>query len=481
MKEEIVRFQNVTMAAGGEQYLDNMNFYMLKGETMGFVASKRKGRDEFLELLWKNRTIEYGRIFIEGREVNSYLHSPGDQNKVYLIGKKSTLIEGLSVTDNVFVIRKGFRKFIINDQVLQRQITFLTKELGLEIDPEKNVSRFTPLERCEVEILKAYMLGCRLIVLVDLSDFIGQRELELFQERIRGLKKKGLSFIYVCNHHEEAFRICDRVSLYSDGCIKKVFEKSDMTDEAIAPYIMEFEVHYSKRKQADTNTKLEFKHVYSKQMNDLSFNLKVNESLTILDTDHVATGEIARILTGEEPVLSGEIFYNGIPYIPSREKDFLKRGIAIIPENPTKTYLFSEQSYMENLTFLLDKKLGKSIVRKVFLKSVRQEYKELAMGGIDETDINRLDIRQKYGLVYFRVLLYHPQLVILVQPVAHGDMICRRYVLELIHRLKDAGITVLILAGSISDNLYVSDRLVVLKNGKSIVEFNSDEFSLITK
>ncbi|MEG2870209.1 MAG: sugar ABC transporter ATP-binding protein, partial [Clostridium sp.] len=117
----------------------------------------------------------------------------------------------------------------------------------------------------------------------------------------------------------------------------------------------------------------------------------------------------------------------------------------------------------------------------VFLKSVRQEYKELAMGGIDETDINRLDIRQKYGLVYFRVLLYHPQLVILVQPVAHGDMICRRYVLELIHRLKDAGITVLILAGSISDNLYVSDRLVVLKNGKSIVEFNSDEFSLITK
>lgn len=481
MKEEIVRFQNVTMTAGGDKYLDNMNFYMLRGEIMGFIASRGKGRDEFIELLMKNTPIEYGRIFIGGKQVNSYLHSPGDQNKVYLIGKKSGLIQGLSVTDNIFVIRKGFRKFVINDSVLQKQSVLLAKELGLSINLDKNVTQFTPLERCEVEILKAYMMGCELIVLVDLSDFIGQRGLELFHERIQGLKKKGMSFLYVCNHHEDAFRISDRVSLYSNGRIKKVFEQPEMTDEAIAPYIMEFDVYHSKRKQTDDNKKLEFQNVFSKKLNGLSFTVKEGECVTILDTDNIATDEIARIVTGEEPLLSGQIFYNGMPYNPSREKDFLKKGIAVVPENAAKTYLFWEQSYLENLTFLLDKKLGKSMLRRSFLKSVRQEYKELSMGAIDEMDISHLDVKQQYGLVYFRVLLYHPQIAVLVQPVAHGDMICRKYILELIHRLKDAGITVLILASSISDNLYVSDRLVVLKNEKSIVEFNSDEFHLITR
>lgn len=481
MKEEIVRFQNVTMTVNGEMYLDNMNFYMLKGEIMGVLVPRGKGRDEFIDLLWKNMPIEYGRIYIAGKQVNSYLHSSVEQNKVYLIGEKSGLIEGLSVTDNVFVIRRGFRKFVIKDQVLRRQISLLSEELGLLINPDKNVNHFTPLERCEVEILKAYMMGCELIVLIELSNFFGQRELELFYERLQGLKKKGMSFLYVCNHHEEAFKIADRVSLFSNGRIKKVFEKSEMTDKAIAPYIEEFDVRYSIRRQAKRKIKLEFQDVFSKNMQGLSFHVKEGECLTILDTDNIATEEIKRVMAGELSVFSGRIFYNGIPYIPSKERDFLKNGIAVIPENPTKASLFPEQSYMENLTFLLDKKLGKSVMRKAYLKSVRQEYRELSMGAIDVMDISRLDIRQQYGLVYFRVLLYHPQLAVLVQPVAHGDMLCRKYVLELVQMLKDAGITVLILAGSISDNLYVSDRLVVLKNNKPVVEFGSHEFGMIPR
>lgn len=481
MKEEIVRFQNVTMSVAGDTYLDNMNFYMLKGEIMGVVASKGKGRDEFIELLMKNTPIEYGRILISGKQVNSYLHSPGEQNKVYLLGKKSGLIQGLSVTDNIFVIRKGLKKIIINNQVLQTQCTLLAQELGLKISLEKPIDQFTPLERCEVEILKAYTMGCELIVLIDLSDFIGQRELDLFHERIKSLKKKGMSFLYVCNHHEEAFKIADRVSLYSNGRIKKVFERPDMNDEAIAPYITEFDVQRSIRKLVDINKKLEFQNVVSRKMKGLSFNVKQGECVTILDRDNIATEEIVSIITGEEPILSGEVFYNGESYRPAKEPDFLKKGIAIVPENPIKTYLFLDQSYMENLTFLLDKKLGKSLLPRAYIKSVRQEYKELSMGAIDEMDLSHLDVKQKYGLVYYRVLLYHPQLAILVQPVAHGDMICRKYILELVHRLKEAGITVLILAASISDHLYVSDRLVVIKNEKSIVEFSSDEFHLLSR
>lgn len=481
MKEEIARFQNVSMSANGEIYLDNLNFYMLKGEIMGLIASRGKGRDEFIGLLQKNSVVDYGRIFINGKQVNSYLHSSGDWNKVYVIGKKSSLIEGLSVTDNIFVIRKGFKKFIINDQVLKGQIKRLAEELGVYIHLDKNINQFTPLERCEAEILKAYMIGCELVVLIDLSEFMGQRELLQFYERMERLKKMGLSFLYVCNHHEEAFKISDRVSLYSNGRIKKVFEKTEMTEAAIAPYIMDFDTYPSKTQQTGGRKKLEFKEIESRHLKHFSFHINEGECLTILDMDNTSTEEIARIFTGEEPVLSGEILYNGLPYEPQKEKDFLKNGIAVIPENPTQTYLFTEQTYMENLTFLLDKKLGRSILKKAYLKSIRKEYEELARGCIDEQDIRRLDPRRQYELVYYRVLLYRPQLAILIQPVAHGDMLCRRRVLDLIQTLKDSGITVLITASSISDNLYVSDRLLVIKNKQAMIELEAGEFDLITR
>lgn len=480
MREEIVRFQNVTMSVSGDRYLDNMNFYMLKGEIMGFIASRGKGRDEFIELLCKNLPIEYGRIYMGGRQVNSFLHSPGDENRVYCIGKKSSLIESLSLTDNVFVIRKGFKKLIVNDQVLRRQIIMLSEELGLFVSLDKSVKQFTSLERCEVEILKAYMMGCRLIVVTDLSEFMSQRELEQFHRRLTVLKEKGMSFLYVCNHHEEAFKISDRVSLYSSGRIKKVFEKEEMTDAAIAPYIMKFDELTVRRRAAEVDTKLEFKEVSAGRLRGLSFHIKGGECLTVLDTDNRAQEEIVRIMAGETPILSGDILYEGRHYRPDREKDFLKSGIAVIPENPTKTFLFQEQSYMENLTFLLDRKLDKNILKNAYIKSVRREYEELSKGGVDAADLQKLTIRQRYGLVYFRVLLYRPRLAILVQPVAYGDMICRRYILELINMLKEAGITVLILAGSISDNLYVSDRLVVLKDGKTVGEFAQNEFERIT-
>lgn len=481
MKEEMVRFQNVTLTSGGEKYLDNMNFYMLKGEIMGFVASRGKGRGEFIDLIQKNSPIGQGRIFFDGKQVNSYLHSPGDRNRVYAIRKKSSLIEGLSVTDNIFVIRKGFKKFVIKDQVLKEQSLRLAEELGFSVNLDKSVNQFTVLERCEVELLKAYMMGCELIMVLDPGDFLVQREMERFHELIRGLKSCGMSFLYVCNHHEEAFKIADRVSLYSNGRIKKVFEKPEMTDEAIAPYILSFDVFQQKKLQNDAVKKLEFINVYSHNVDGLSFSVKERECVTVLDTDNAYADEVVKILTGEEPVLAGRITYNGKPYNPQKERDFLKNGIAVIPENPTKTFLFSEQSYMENLTFLLDKKLGKSVIRNTYLKSIRREYQELSQGGIDESDIRKLDIHQLYGLVYFRVLLYHPQLAVLVQPLAYGDMICRRYILELVQMLKDAGITVLILAGSISDNLHVSDRLAVLKNGKAMLEFKPEEFYLISR
>lgn len=103
MKQEILRFENVTRQVDGAVYLDNFNFYMTKGEIVGMLSVNDRGKKELLNLLMKRLPIESGRIYWDGGLANSWLDSEYPNNKVYVIDEHSSLIEDLSIADNMFV------------------------------------------------------------------------------------------------------------------------------------------------------------------------------------------------------------------------------------------------------------------------------------------------------------------------------------------------------------------------------------------
>ena len=114
MKRELLRMDHVNLEAGGERLLDNLNFQIFAGEIMGLVSRSFKGHDQLIGLIGYNRPITSGTVWYDGKIVNSYSYSDGSANRVYVIEQKSHLVEGLSVVDNIFVLRSGFRKYFIN-------------------------------------------------------------------------------------------------------------------------------------------------------------------------------------------------------------------------------------------------------------------------------------------------------------------------------------------------------------------------------
>ena len=115
------------------------------------------------------------------------------------------------------------------------------QENGIHVDISKRVNALDPLERCLVELGKALLLGCRLIIVDNPGNFLSQHELPEFQRMLRKVRDDGVAVLYIGNHHQEVFKIADRTSLFYDGQIRKVFERDEMTDRAIAPYIMEWQ------------------------------------------------------------------------------------------------------------------------------------------------------------------------------------------------------------------------------------------------
>lgn len=478
MRTEILRMERVTTIENEVMLLDNFNLHIFQGEIMGLVSINENGKESLIRLISQNVPIHYGRVYFNEALVNNYQHSTLTMNKVAVIEQKSRLIEDLTVADNVFVLRRGFRKYFLSTRMLNGQLRRVTRELGIRLDGGELVSSLSPFAKYLVELLRAVIMGAKLVVIRDISNSVSTADLVKLHSLIRYYSEKGLSFLYICSHHEEAFKICSRVSLMRDGKIIKVFDQNEFQNENMMPYYVgEFEtVVREKVLRHSENPILSFRGVCTDTMDHLTFSVAKGECTVLLDLDNTVLNDLVCLMNGELRQSGGEILYRGVPYRHAQARRALQNGVAFIAENPVQSMLFPEMTYLDNLCFLLDKKEGRMWLTGRDRRSVMREYGPIIGDDIGTQDITGLKLQSLYDLVYYRVHLFNPGLVFCVQPFAGADMYLRRRLIELINQLKKKGITVVILAVNIADSLVIADRLIRIEKGRFSSEYPRSEF-----
>ncbi|ROR28660.1 monosaccharide ABC transporter ATP-binding protein (CUT2 family) [Mobilisporobacter senegalensis] len=477
MREEILRMENVTCKYDGITFLDHINLNIFKGEIMGLIPINSQGKSWLFNLLCQNYPIDYGRIYINNQLVNYYEHSAYNRNRVYIIEKKSKLIQDLSVSDNIFVLKRGFRKYIINRKVLNKQVNLFLEEMNVSIDPDELVMNLNSYEQCIVELLKAIISGSKLIVISDISNILSVVDLSKLLDLIKSYSEKGFTFLYVGNHHEEVFKICDRVALMKDGRIIRVLDEKELTEDNIKAYTISFEDAKPSAPKYDGQGILKFENVSTNHLKNMSFTIEKGECVVFFDTNNMIYSDLLQIMNGEMMPGQGEIIWNQKRFTSKLAKNALENGIAVIVENATVNMLFQNLSYVENLYFLIERKLKSVKNKSKVLKSIITEYENIVGQEIYETDISKLGLTSLYNLVYYRIHLYKPKVVFCLQPFSGADMYLRKHIADLIRELKRKGIAVIILAVSISDTLTIADRFLVIENGSIVKEFSKEKFS----
>lgn len=481
MRKEILRLENVSQQLDGEYYLKDINFYILEGEVMGVITSEVKGKQELIEILEKNIPITYGKVYLNNRMVNSYAHSSLQDNKVYEIGQRSTLVSDLTVYDNLFVLRKGFRKNILNKRVLRNQTERIMQEFGLTINPDTVAMYLKPIDRCLVELLRAYLIGCSLVILNNCNNFLGNEDSLLLQDMMEELCRRNIAFLYMGNHHEDVFKMSHRAILFSNGQIQKVFYRKEMDDGHIDPYILKFRNSSNKSPEEPEEEILKMEGLEYNNLKGLNLSVRKGECVTILDNDNNVIDDILGVMARGEKPLGGNIWLKKKIYTPKMSRNFLLNGVGVIEDDPVHSMIFPEISVIDNLAFLLDRKINRTVVKRRYYESIEKEYYPLMGEGIKERDVQNLQYEDLYKLVYYRMHLYHPDVVFCISPFAHGDMNCRQVICRLIHQLKEIGISVVLLQINISDAMAVADRLFVVHQGKVTRKYKKEEFYLIER
>lgn len=476
MKNEVLRMDNVITEDDSKTDLSNFNLHIFSGEIMGLIAINEHGKEKLIDLIMQNTPIKFGRIYFMEQLVNSYRYCSETKNRVYVLNTTNKLVKDLSVADNVFVLRKGFKKYIMNKRILDVQLNQLSKEMGVSINPRKLGANLSEYERCVVEVLKAIVQGVKLFIIHDISNCLSELDLKNFYQILVYLSKRNYSILYIGNHHQEVYYISDRVALMKDGKIIKTLGKDEMDSSSILPYVISFE-DVTKTPLSDKKEDImSLRNISVGCLKDFSLDIHSGECIVFLNRSNNILSDLKACVCGEKEILEGSIYIGGKSIGKKTKRKEWYSKAAIINENPLESMLFYDRSYIDNFCFLLDNKLKHMHISKKVKESIQKEYYNELGEELYEYDLHNLDKHSLYNLVYYRVHLLNPQVVFIMQPFANADMYTRHHIVSLIRGLKRKGMAVVILAVTLSDNVFVADRMILLEEGKPHKEYLPDAF-----
>ena len=469
MKTELLRLEHVF----APPELSDLNMDIYEGEITALIGLDYIGIDYMLNLIRCNLPIRYGRIFFRGERINDQYIRRKQPNKIAFIGRQPALIDSLSVAENIFVIRSGYRKRYINYRHIKQQARNILALFGLTLDPALRTETLSLYEKWIVELAKAWVSGIRLIIMRDISHFITAEELTQMISVINFLCKNGRGILYLCNHHQEAFRLCSRCFLMKRGRIVKRFEKDEMTENGIAHFITGFEkwAHNTERGKlflSDTESGTEG---FFCRMGDLQFSIKKGETLVLLDSNSRTIDRLFDLLHSRKMPDGVILRINGKPHRAG------SRDCVTIPHQPVSTFLFPHLSVLDNLCFTLDHKLRSFRSMKQIKRAVADDLYPLLGEAVYAQSLDDLTERQLYDIIYQRILIQNPSFICVMQPLASVDQAMRLRLLSYFDSFRAKGITVCIPCFMLADSLEIADRLLVIKDGKIDRESLRSDFS----
>ncbi len=475
MREEVFRLEQVSIPP----FLHDIHLHLYRGEIVALIGLNALGIDELLEIFQKNSALHYGHVYCKNVLVNDYLSSNNSQNQVTIIERNSMLIESMSVEDNLFILRKRSKQHVIHSNMLGRQMQSLLEPLDLSIKPKTLVKDITSFEKLVIQFLKASLAHSALVILRDISTFVSEVDLAKLKPILSYLsKEKGMTFLYVCNHHQEAFHFASRCYLMREGRIIKHLYKDQMTDAIINCYANEFaeSVELSDRQQqygqhSQIDELLRLHHLVYGNINNLDLVVHRQETVVLLDSENSVIHQLFDLLGKKNLAYEGSISYREKPFQPS------SRSIALVPPKPDVSLIFPQLSVLDNLLFTSDHKISNLWFNIHHRSALAGELEQKFGTHLAEKDPSDFDQAYRLRMVYQRLLLQKPEFICVVQPFASVDMYQRMELISYFDLFKQRGSSILILAVSLSDSLQIADRLVILNEGRIHHQLYRSEFS----
>ncbi|WML58049.1 sugar ABC transporter ATP-binding protein [Neobacillus sp. PS2-9] len=476
MEQTILKMENISKSFNGITVLKSVGFSVEKGEVHALMGGNGAGKSTLMKILTGVYKADSGDIFIDEKPVSIKNTNDARANYISMIYQEFSLIPTLTVAQNIFLTRESKNAFgLLNDKEGIERTRELLKELEVDIDPNEVVENLGVGFWQMTEIAKALSQEAKILIMDEPTSSLTKKETEVLFSFINKLKRKGISIIYISHRMDEIFEICDRITILRDGK-NVVTEHCESTSlEAVIQHIVGAELDKAfdwkeRIYSMDVTPALEVKELASgTKVQDINFKLYPGEILGVAGLMGSGRSEMARSIFGIDPKEKGEIFVKGNKVSVKSPNDGIKEGLALIPEDRRVQGLVLDHSVKDNLILPFVKNLKKGI----FLDE--KKANRLSEQLVEKLNIKTDDIFKttkllsggnQQKIVLAKWLSNNPDVLILDEPTIGVDIGAKTEIMDIIRELADNGKAIIVISSELPELLAVSDRVIVLHEGK---------------
>nr|WP_202422272.1 sugar ABC transporter ATP-binding protein [Nocardiopsis alba] len=476
----MLRIEGVRKAFPGVVALDEVDFDLRRGEVHVLLGENGAGKSTLIKVLSGAHRPDRGRVLVRGEEVVIRDAQDAARLGIATIYQEFNLVPDVTVAENIFLGRQPRRFGLIDHRRMEAEAALLLDRVGVDVSPRAKVRGLGIAQLQMVEIAKALSLDAGILIMDEPTAVLTTEEVERLFAIARRLRDEGVGIVFITHHLEEIAALGDRVTVLRDGRSIDRVAASTPQDELVRLMVgRDIEEQYPRERPGAGEPLLSVRGLTrAGRFHDIDLDVRAGEVVGLAGLVGAGRTEVARAVFGADPYDSGTVEVLGRRIPGGDVNAAMGAGLGLVPEDRKGQGLVLDASVEENLGLVT---LGPtSRVGFVDLAGQRASARRIAgelgvrMSGIDQ-HVRTLSGGNQQKVVIGKWLLADSKVLILDEPTRGVDAGAKVEIYRLVNELTASGHAVLMISSDLPEVLGMSDRILVMAQGRVTGELSAEE------
>lgn len=479
----ILKMEGISKSFPGVKALDNVDFKVKKGTVHALMGENGAGKSTLMKILNGIYSSDTGTIIFKGKRVK--FNSPYDAIKagISMIHQELSPIPYMTIAENIFLGREPSigKTGLVKDGEMLEKTKRLLKDLEIDLDPKSLMIDLTIANMQMVEIAKAISYNSELIIMDEPTSAISEKEVEHLFKMIRSLKEKGVSIIFISHKLDEVFKIADEVTVLRDGQYIGTEPLENLSKEKLIKMMVgrELTQMFPKEYAEIGEVIFEVRNFTQKGVfEDISFHVKRGEILGIAGLMGAGRTELVECIFGITKPDKGEIRIKGKRVDINSPADSIKHNMGLITEDRKLTGLFLPLTVRDNMVMAsLNNYINGLFINGNSVNKdceAQKERLQIKTPNLDQI-VENLSGGNQQKVLIARWLLTSPDILFLDEPTRGIDVGAKAEIHKLMVKMAKQGKAVIMISSELPEILGMSDRILVMHEGKLTGELSREE------
>jgi simple sugar transport system ATP-binding protein len=482
----VLELRQATKKYAGVPAIEEVSFTLQRGEIHALLGENGAGKSTLTKVMAGVVPLTSGQMLVEGREVNLRTPLEALQQGIAMVFQETSLVPTMTVAQNLYLGQEQFFNRLRGVYISAQQ--FL-QSLNFDVDPTATVSLLGAAKKQMVEIARAVLHKARIIIFDEPTASLTPEEKKYFFDLVFSLKARGVSVIFISHALEEALLLADRITVLRDGRHVVTDQKDSFDRARVVQAMVGRDLSQTLYGQKKTTVRpagdclLSVRNLRMAAMvknNSLSvFAGQVTGVFGLVGAGRTETFKVVAGLIKRDFFHGGEVLLRGKPVRYRVGRHAVRDGIAYVTEDRKLEGFFETMTIARNIYMGLLGKLGDAfgLVSAAQAREVGERWIQLLNVRAISKDVKVIELSggNQQKVVIAKSLVQDPDVIIFDEPTRGVDVGAITEIHAEINRLADAGKAVVVISSYLPEVMSLSDRILVAKQGKVVVEFSATE------